>query len=111
MKTWKDFINQKFEESNTSVGDDKGLGDISSNLRGEDPMSSMYRLINRAWENHRGETKKFFKSLSKKDPEIQSELSKLMDNVPLNSTGMNSDDDEVAVPHADSGGDQNSDPE
>lgn len=105
MKTWREFENQRLKE------DEQPLGNISLDGRGEDALSVMYRLINLAWENHRGETKSFFNGLAKKDPHVQQEWEKIEREAKRFSSPSNDSEDEVMVPNADSGNGDDGDDE
>ena len=105
MKVNYEYKDQSLkQESNASNAGQEALGNISLDGRGEDALSTMYRLVNLAWQNHRGETKIFFKKKKKKDPYIQQEWEKIEQEAERLSSALGkANDDEVMIPNADSG--------
>lgn len=100
MKTWSEYKNQQLKQEGDSQ---EALGNISLDGRGEDALSTMYRLINLAWQNHRAETKDFFNKLSKKDHYIQQEWEKIEHEASRLASAGAENDDVVMIPASDNG--------
>ena len=110
MKSWNDFcLKRKNEGSQFAVGN-AALGGASLSGSEEDTISTMYKIANLAWDNHRSRTLSFFGSLAADDENIE-KLLKIIDDdkdrltsATRKAANLQIDDDEVAPLDADNGG-------
>ena len=110
MKSWGDFFIEKTNESSAMDVGAAALSGASLSGSEEDTISTMYKIANLAWDNHRSRTLSFFHSLAADDDNIKSLLEKIDDDksrlssATRKAANLQMDDDEVAPLDADNGG-------